>query len=72
MTDDTYTASFLGDDGQEARTEQLESIGGQPQKSLVRPAADGGDDVNWELDPDASTEGNAVYRSLGVAQHDYS
>ena len=34
--------------------------------------ADGGDDVNWELDPDTSTEGNAVYRSLGVAQHDYS
>ena len=48
MTDDTYTASFLGDDGQEARTEQLESIGGQPQKSLVRPAADGGDAVSAE------------------------
>jgi len=71
MSDDTYTASFIGTDGAEVRTEQLELIAGKPQKSLDRPAADGGDDVNWELDGD-SPDDAPVYRSLGVAQHDYS
>jgi len=72
MSDDsTYTASFIGDDGAEASTEELTLIDGLPQKSLVRPGPQG-DDVNWELDTDSTADTGFVYRSTGVAQHDYS
>jgi hypothetical protein len=72
MSDDTYTASFIGTDGSEVASEQLAYIDGLPQKSVMRPGAEDGEDLNWELDTDTPADAGAVYRSMGVAQHDYS
>ncbi|WP_423921834.1 hypothetical protein ACPEEZ_01550 [Frigoribacterium sp. 2-23] len=69
MSNPTYTASFVASNG--TKTEQLEYIDGLPQKSLVRPDSKG-DDLNWELDESSSVGDAYVYRSLGVAEHDYS
>jgi len=72
MSDDTYTASFVGEDGSEVASEQLAYIDGLPQKSVMRPGAEDGEDLNWELDTDTTSDDGFVYRSMGVAQHDYS
>jgi len=70
MSDQTYTASFVGPDG--TKTEELSYIDGLPQKSVNRPGADDGEDLAWELDEDSSVGDAYVYRSLGVAGHDYN
>lgn len=70
MSDQTYTASFVGPDG--TKTEELPYIDGLPQKSVTRPGASDGEDLAWELDEDSSVGDAYVYRSLGVAGHDYN
>ncbi|ROS50297.1 hypothetical protein [Frigoribacterium sp. PhB24] len=70
MSDQTYTARFVGHD--ETTTEELTLIDGLPQKSVTRPGASDGEDLMWELDDDAGEGGEYVYRSLGVSGHDYS
>ena len=73
MSDEsTYTASFVGEDGTEVSTEQLESIAGAPVKSLTRPGAADGEDITYELDADTADSDPVVYRATGVAGHDYN
>jgi len=73
MSDEsTYTASFVGEDGTEVSTEQLEPIDGAPVKSLTRPGAADGEDITYELDPETADADPVVYRATGVAGHDYS
>lgn len=68
---DTYTASLIGSESTE--TVELEFIGGLPQKSIVRPAAEGAiegaDDQVWELVLDGE---GYEYRPAGAPGADYS
>ena len=66
----TYTASFVGPDG--TKTEELPYIDGLPQKSVNRPGGGDDGDISWELDQESSVGDAYVYRSLGVAGHDYN
>jgi hypothetical protein len=66
---DTYTATL--DSGESSETVELELIGGEPQKSILRTAQVNGEDVEeiWELDPDSP---DYTYRRGGYPERDYS
>jgi hypothetical protein len=70
---DTYLARLVG--ASETRTEQLELIGGLPQKSFVR-SSDGdneGEETVWELvDGDSPEDDGFEYREAGRPGADYS
>ncbi|GAB2460176.1 hypothetical protein HD599_001240 [Conyzicola lurida] len=72
MSDSTYTAHLIGDDGTE--TVELDLIQGLPQKSFVRAGSGDfeGEEVVWELVEDGEDEGLHEYREAGRPGADYA
>lgn len=75
MSDNSYTATLIGDDS--TTTIELELIDGLPQKSFVRPVADSAEGANgadvdervWELVTGAKDAGGSPSRSGAAAVH---
>ncbi|QHC69987.1 hypothetical protein [Rathayibacter sp. VKM Ac-2801] len=67
-TESIYTAIL--DSGAEQESIRLETVGGEPQRSLTRTADIDGEEVEvvWELEPD--DDGFHVYRPVRVEGRD--